>query len=477
MTIRTVDEWVNYLSGHELPVLRATAEEWARLGVQPETVTPTSLAKVILHDPMLTLRVLQLANKPRHAHFGSEITTVQHAITLTGIPPLFRQFNNLSVIEDAFQNQPKVLEGALKVIMRAFHAAYQARDWAILRMDIEAEEVYVATFLHVLPELLLWLCAPDDALALARAKRHQPEQEAERAVLGVTLEDIRHELARAWHLPELTVSLMDATQDELPRHKLVHQALRIARLAERGWYDEGITTVIQNLAEFVKNTPDEMCAIVHVNAVVAARGWRRYNVPPAAAWLPMLPGEWPPEPVDAEPRADHLTAHPDRLEKIMADIAAHLDGSLNLHDMMALVLDGMHNGIGLDRVVFALMAPDRTTVRAKYVWGAAADSPLRGFQFSMAPPHLFSRLLDKVQSVWLHEANRAALSPLITPEMQRTTEGGDFFAMSLFVHGKAVGLFYADRKDNPEPLTDHDYQDFKRLCLRAAEGLAHLAKS
>ena len=53
---------------------------------------------------------------------------------------------------------------------------------------------------------------------------------------------------------------------------------------------------------------------------------------------------------------------------------------------------------------------------------------------------------------------------------------GEFFAMSLFVHGKPVGLFYADRKHGECSLDDHSYLEFKKLCVLAADGLAHLAR-
>ncbi|MDO9063881.1 MAG: hypothetical protein Q7U25_01575, partial [Sulfuricella sp.] len=148
--------------------------------------------------------------------------------------------------------------------------------------------------------------------------------------------------------------------------------------------------------------------------------WDWYGVPPAAALLPMLPGDWPAEPGEAEETRQseekpgvRLTPHPDVLNQVMDEIAAHLDGTLDLHDMMALVLKGMHEGIGLNRVVFALMTSDRSTLQAKYVVGAEPGSPLRQFQIDMTTRHLFSRLMEKVQGIWLSESNRNTLEPKI----------------------------------------------------------------
>jgi len=84
--------------------------------------------------------------------------------------------------------------------------------------------------------------------------------------------------------------------------------------------------------------------------------------------------------------------------------------------------------------------------------------------------------MGKAQGVWLNEANYKTLEPLISEATWRMIGHGAFFAMSVIVHGKPVGLFYADRKHGSCSLDEHSYQEFKKLCLRASEGLAHLAK-
>jgi hypothetical protein len=53
---------------------------------------------------------------------------------------------------------------------------------------------------------------------------------------------------------------------------------------------------------------------------------------------------------------------------------------------------------------------------------------------------------------------------------------GEFFAMSVFLHDKPIGLFYADSQHDGGALDEKRYLEFKQLCLRAAQGLAHLMK-
>ncbi|MDP1703306.1 MAG: hypothetical protein Q8L42_01225, partial [Sulfurimicrobium sp.] len=119
---------------------------------------------------------------------------------------------------------------------------------------------------------------------------------------------------------------------------------------------------------------------------------------------------------------------------------------------------------------------DRAFLKAKYVHGASPDSPLRQFEVDLRSSNLFVRLLEKMQGVWFSSANANTLAPMIPPEVFATTGAGEFFAMSIFIHGKPVGLFYADRKHGECGLDERSYIEFKKLCVRAADGLAHLAR-
>jgi hypothetical protein len=191
----------------------------------------------------------------------------------------------------------------------------------------------------------------------------------------------------------------------------------------------------------------------------------------------MLPGDWPADTEATVESERQVCPAPDSAayKQVMDEIAAHLDQSLDLHGMMSLVLQGMREGVGLQRVVFALLTPDQAMLKAKYVIGGQ-DSPLAQFHFPLNPPNLFGRLMEKTQSIWLNDGNSTSVGTLIPSEAWQVIGDGEFFAMSVFVHGKPVGLFYADRGRTGCQLDEASYQAFKGLCIRAAEGLAHLAK-
>lgn len=481
--MKSLEQWVSEISLDELPVLRRTALALSYLAKNVEGLSASDITDVVLHDPLMTLKVVGFANSRSRGRFSAEIASVHNAVIMLGVPPFFKHFASLASVEEVMDGRDRAMTGLLNTLSRAHHAAWQARDLAVLRADVKAEEVYVGALLHDMGEIVLWCCAPEMMLSILKSVRHNrvSREEAEMQILGFTLWDLQQALAAEWKLPDLLTGFMDNKNAVNPRALMAIIGAALARHAATGWYSPKLLADYEVIAGQFNFPTDDVIAIVHHNAIVEGRYWDAFHVPPAAAWLPMQPGDWPEEP-DEEPEQRAVSdtcLMPNSLElqRVMDEIATHLDGTLNLHDLMTLVMQGMHEGIGLNRVVFALMTADRSLVKAKYVLGAAADAPLRNFQFYTKNPHLFTRLLSKTQSVWANASNQASFAPLMPDDIcEMIGSCSDFFAMSIFVHDKPVGLIYADRRHGSCELDEHSYQEFKRLSLRAAQGLAHLAR-
>ncbi len=475
----SIGDWIAQLRSKDLPVLKRSVLDMNIPPRRYETLTAGDISARVYPDPLLTFRILRMANSLPRSHLASEITTVEHAVLMMGIGPFFDRVGALRTVDDELAAAPEVLEALMRVLSRAHHAAIQAFDYAILRQDVRAEEVYVAALLMHLGETAVLCCSPDQAIELARAVRARPEEaeEIEQRLLGFRIVDLQAALAEAWGFPELYAAFAEPEGHHRARALTVTLATAIARESEAGWRGERLANSVEDLAAVLHIHVDDAFVRVHRNAVAAAREWARFGVRPAAAWLPMEPGEWPETPPAQPVDAVCPMPHPDKTQAVMAEIAGHLDGNFSLDDLMKRVLHGMHEGIGLSRIVFALLSPSRTELVAKYVIGAAPDSPLRAFRFGLEGEHLFSRLMSKMQAVWHSAANHEKLVPLLPPSVIDVVGHGHFYAMSVFVQGKAVGLFYADRGQGACELDEHSFESFKRLVLRASEGLAHLSRT
>ena len=247
-----LDAWVKYLGQANIPVLKRTARELARLRENEENVTGRQVAAVILQDPLMTVRVLAYIEANRRMSQNADITTIDRAVMMIGITPFFAKFEDLPLVEDKLRAQPQGLIGLLRVITRARQAALFARDWAVLRHDLDIDEVVVASLLHDCAETLLWCFAPALMLGIRERQLAEPtlrSAAAQQSVLGISLLDLQLALTKAWRLPELLLKLMDDHQAEHPRVRNVVLAVNLARHSANGWNDPAIP---DDLAEIGK---------------------------------------------------------------------------------------------------------------------------------------------------------------------------------------------------------------------------------
>lgn len=249
-----LDSWITYFVQADIPVLRHTVQQLAELRENANKSSARVISSVILHDPMMTLRVLAYIETKRSKSRVTDITTIERALMMIGMEPFFNDFQNLPLVEDHLKSQPRALLGLLKVISRARKATHWARDWAILRHDLDVDEISVATLLYDFAEILMWCFAPDLALRVVE------KQTANRALRSVTVQtetynvplyEIKAALADAWHLPKLLITLIDPEHAEHPRVRNVKLAVDLARHSANGWDDAAIPDDFKGIEELL----------------------------------------------------------------------------------------------------------------------------------------------------------------------------------------------------------------------------------
>lgn len=466
---RNFDEWVTQLVTLEIPVFRSTVQALGALQAVPDT-SASKIALSILADPMMTLKLMRLANANKHGEFAQRIITAEHAVMMLGLNATFSRMLETPALETALPEDAQ--PGLLRCIARIYHAATHAREWAVQRLDTNAEEVYVAALLQQIGEMAMWVADTGQMLLLDKARRNKTSEEAELQVYGFPLSALSLALAERWNMPPLVIAAMQPEVSEIPaRPRCIALASQVSRHAEWGWHNGAVANDLNWIAEARRLPLEDVVAQVHSTAAEAARRRVFPGVRPAACWLPMLPGEWPEDEQPSEAATEVVT---NPFQFAMDEIARHLDETMSLTDLLVLVVRGMREGVGFSRVVFALLTSDRSSLAAKYVIGAETGSPLKTFRFDMKSRHLMSVLMTKSQAFWLTETNRAKYAGFLNEDIARITSGHEFQAMSLSVHGKVIGLFYADREG--QPLDVECYEKFKQICVRAASGMEHLAR-
>lgn len=238
-----IDAWVGFFSQAGIPVLRHSEQQLAELRADANKTNARVISSVILHDPLMTLRVLAYIEAKRSKSRNTDITTIERALMMIGMEPFFNDFQALPLLEEHLKPHPRALLGLLKVINRARKAMQWARDWAIYRRDLDVDEIVVATLLYDFAEILMWCFAPTLALRVAEKQKadHSLRSVAvQEEIYGVPLYQIKLALAQAWHLPQLLIILMNHDNAEHPRVRNVKLAVDLARHSANGWNDAAL---------------------------------------------------------------------------------------------------------------------------------------------------------------------------------------------------------------------------------------------
>ena len=255
-----IDDWGVLFSNNSLPVLRVTKRHIDEMRENIDRVDARELAKVVLLDPIMTVRVLAFIQPMRGKSLQHDITTIASAIMMCGIEPFFNRFQDLSTVEDILHGVDRhAMLGVLYIIRRAQRAADYAYEWAVWRHDISMEEVRIAALLHDLAEILVWCFAPKLGLeiqAMQTANPNMRSADAQANVIGFSFADIQSSLCKIWHLPNLLLELIDDDNAYRPRVQNVSLAVRLARHSAQGWEDPALPDDYIDIGKLLNITPE-----------------------------------------------------------------------------------------------------------------------------------------------------------------------------------------------------------------------------
>ena len=466
---RDLNDWVEMLADIKFPILDATAKSVLEM----QTSTGMSMDRFcdsMLHDPGTVLTMLRWANALPRGRLSSEVTTLESATMMVGLEKVKHISDKMVVLQLPAEDEH--MRAYIHVACRAFHAGYQAYDWASRRADMVPKESFVAGFLHNIGTMSILLNGGDEINQI-RAVIENDDMSADEAqylVLGFSLKQLSHALAVKWKLPELVIDSLRAEKASNPRVHGVMLACQLARLAESGWYTPEMLDCTQSVAEYLELDHQRAVSIIHQNAVAAARESEWYQVISAAALLPRIPEfelDEAGNPVvsEEEPEFHHfclipqLSIYSALVENIRA--AASL---IDLDTLMNLVMRAMHDGLGLNRVVFSMLeGMEHDELKARYMTGTDSDPEFNQFKILLTPVNLFTHVMKKPQSIWLHKGNQDKYLKLVPDQLKDIIRTDEFYAGSVFVDEKPIGMFYADRHIKDCHLDEATYKRFKVL--------------
>ncbi|MFO1368349.1 MAG: HDOD domain-containing protein [Marinagarivorans sp.] len=474
MAVKGVEAWVRKLALQSMPVGGEVVAELNKL-TGSDDATLQQMGEVILRDPNLTSHVLRAANSVVHNQGRAPINTVSRAIALLGVKGMRAISISVLFIDSLLAKGPKT--HLLQLMAKGFHAANQAKN-LVMRFDEQAgEEVFVAALLHHVGEMAFWSCEKltQERQQLLHQEAAKREQFA-KAYLGTGFKDISLGLAKHWKLGSTLVeSLEPGAHESLSRKvQIILLAERISEAAPGGWESPPMQAIVREIAEMTQ--VDEQVALTWVldGAEQAAEIALKYG---AHQLCPLIPGR------------DHrlvapsamavgrvLQADPQVQLNILRELGAASAEALDVNTIFKMVIEGMHRGIGFERVVLAFIQHHR--VSAKFVLGQGTEEWKQSFNFDASPfcDNLFTQAIRAGGALWFKgdELKRLCATPDSQPIVDCLGEP-ECLVFALDVNGRKPAVFYADRGSFGGAITQDHFESFRHFALQAQTNLCRVS--
>ncbi len=463
-----IQKWITYIKDKPIPVFANTLLSLKHVCARDDNPIQ-KIVNVVEQDPGLTVQLLRTCNDTGNDRLQKEIVSIKQAIMLVGVKRLYEIAVKLPVL-DKYLKQPAIGQ-LLRVFCRAYHAGQQAMYWARQRHDMTPDEVFAATQLHFLGEMILCMYDPEKLLKAFKLRRDRniASEEAQYLVLGYTLDQLSIAIARAWKLPSLVIEALQAENASNPRGFGIMLAVQLARSATIDWYSDRTVAIQESAAELLDTPYENIVQQSHQLAISIARDTQYKTVMQAASLLPQLrmePEETQIKQTMAEDYEADVCLSPQMniLQEIAIELKSAVQTKQPMQKILRICLRGLHDGVGLNRVVFAQLENEQHELQAKAIFGADNDPVFSRFSITLDQPHLFKRLMEKTQAICINDENRQQYWSLIPDEFQKLIGTNSFAAMSIFTQNNFVGIVYADRHTSSCQIDNRSYQLFKKLC-------------
>jgi HD-like signal output (HDOD) protein len=475
-----IKEWVQRVEGKPIPILAQSVERLRKLS-HHDDVPLVDIIAVIEQDPGLTVQIFRACNTKGKNKLQREITSVHQALMLLGIGPATKMAMQMPLINKTLAEPAH--SQILRTFCRVYHASIQAVAWAKQRHDMTPDEVFVATQLHFLGEIVFALHAPEKLLEIfkLRTEENIASEEAQYIVLGFTLDQLSMALAQAWGLPSLVIDALHGENAQHPRAYGIMLAVQLARCAGTGWYHENILKVEHQAAEWLDKPVAEISSECHQLAVTVARNSHYSGMFHSAALLPLIIEESAAttqssaKPRTAQHSADIcLVPQVHVLRDTLDNLRQAVQQQVAIESLLQIGAQGMHDGIGLNRIIFATYQREDNLLHPKLTIGADNDPVFNRFEVRLTTGHLLFHLLEKPQAVCINDGNRNKYWQLVPADFQKLIGTDSFIAMSIFRGDQVYGLFYADRHTSACQIDNTSYAYFKTICGAISQGLNHI---
>ncbi len=478
-----LDNWVIRISSLEIPIFKGTLNSVASLTMK-HTTSSNELSRVILRDATLTARILRISNSYFYNPRGTKINTISSAVMFIGFNNVRDIAMSLAVIDALIKKQSR--NYIIALMARSFHAAVQARNMAETFGDPSSEEVFIASLLFHFGEMAFWCIHSNESDLLIESMEQEGyrAEKAQLSILGFKFKDLTAEIAKNWHLGELLVAALknNNINDASARTRHILLSQRLSDVALKGWDSTETVAVIKEIAKHLDLSIKATKANAIENAKKAVDVANTFGASLAAMLIP-IPG------VDEfknkghkgiVKKKDNLIEYPepDPLLQlnVLRDLSNVLESEPDFNNIIGVVLEGLHRGVGMDRVLFAVLDKNTLQLNIKFILGIDIQKLEKEFHISTSEDEhtVFSWVIEHIDSVWVKTVNQIGFNVKQVKAILDIIEVERFILNPLVINKNVIGVFYCDRKPSGREITDSDYESCRHFAQQTCFAVDHI---
>jgi len=459
--------WVDKLSQVEMPILSAVVTQLSQLTGDDDTEV-NQLAEVILKDPHMTSQILKVANSVQYNPINTSISTVSRAIVLLGFQGVRSLCISLMVVDSLLNDKPR--DRLLETMAKAFHAAVLARAMYQHIDNKNLEEVFIATLLLHLGEMAFWAYGGQTADALELAEN---DCKAIEKAIGISFTQLSKELGKVWCLGDTLQEALSnkGLNSEKAQAILLGDAFSHSDLNDK----EAQKLLMKKMACFTGQSLADTQQLINESSESAAVVAIEFG---ASKVCHLIPGYKDVAQAKDSPQAATVIEADANLQlKVLRDMASAIaDPELDVTTVLQMALEGMHRGIGLERVALSFFK--QTHLQLKYVLGEFTEGWRKNFVFETAvgQKNMFAEIANQCQPVWVDDVFLRKNSHLLDEKIKSLLGPKPAFVGVLHINNRNAALFYADRGNTQESLSVEQFEAFKHFLSQCEYSVQTMAE-
>jgi len=476
--MKGLNGWMRVLESSQAAVLSILLKELDRITAADDS-SGMQLAAVILKDSSLTSNILRVSNSVFYNPSDVPVTTISRAVLNIGFKNIRSVCMSLKVLEAVLKDRPAPM--LVSMLAKTLHGAAQAKALCKGLSNTVQEEVFVASLLSHLAELLVLGSVEDEVKILNKdVNTESTDEQKNRAAekhLGVSLTRLSKSLMKQWRIEGMVHKVLLKPDEPEKIVEAVILGDEISRAALFGWESIEFLDVMKRVADFKGVTVKEAQEHAIGTADEAAKSVKEFGQGILTQFTPSSTHKVARQVVNNEEQQNLLEPNADVQLKILQEISELMMGDFNINKVFKTTLNGIHKGVGIERVTLVIFDKSHQKLVAKYVVGKGTEKWGERFilRYERSLSGFLYNLFEIDRAVWIEGPEHKKVTQLLTSEYQGITGQKDFFIAPLTAQGRRIGVIYADMGLSSRPLDKSYFIGFSQFIQQSKLALNILA--